>query len=130
MLDKILVLLALTATAKLTDATYFYNSSRPLVIAHRGSSGHFPEHSIGSYTDAYLAGADFVELDLQITKDNVLIAQHDPTLNGTTNARIYSQMSSFAAREQEVLYVSDKVFYNDWLVNDFTLNELKMLNRR
>ena len=55
--------------AVLTDASYFYDSERPLVVAHRGASGHFPEHSIAGYTDAYFGGADFIELDLQITSD-------------------------------------------------------------
>ena len=50
--------------AKISTATYLYNSERPLVISHRGSSGHFPEESLGAFTDAYLAGADFIELDL------------------------------------------------------------------
>jgi glycerophosphoryl diester phosphodiesterase len=38
---------------------------------------HFPEHSIGGYTDAWLAGADWIELDLNMSRDNELIVQHD-----------------------------------------------------
>ena len=64
-----LATLSTLTEAKLTTAPYFYNKDRPLVISHRGSSGHFPEHSLGSYVDAYYGGADFIELDLQITKD-------------------------------------------------------------
>jgi len=58
----------------MTDASYFYRTDRPLLISHRGSFGHFPEHSLGGYTDAYYGGADYIELDLQITKDGHLIA--------------------------------------------------------
>jgi glycerophosphoryl diester phosphodiesterase len=60
-------LLSTLTTAKLSNAPYFYNKTRPLVIAHRGASGQFPEHSVGSYSSAYYYGADYVELDLQIT---------------------------------------------------------------
>ena len=72
-----LAILSALAESKLTTAQYFYNKERPLVISHRGSFGHFPEHSLGGYVDAYYGGADFIELDLQITKDGQLVAQHD-----------------------------------------------------
>ena len=72
-----LAALSTMTEAKITTAPYFYNKDRPLVISHRGSSGHFPEHSLGGYVDAYYGGADFIELDLQITKDGQLVAQHD-----------------------------------------------------
>jgi glycerophosphoryl diester phosphodiesterase len=57
-------LLATLATSKLSNAAYFYNRTRPFVIAHRGASGQFPEHSVGSYSSAYYYGADYVEIDL------------------------------------------------------------------
>lgn len=63
------LLAAQQAEAILSDATYFYNTERPLVIGHRGSFGHFPEESIPSFDDAYYGGADFVEMDLQVSKD-------------------------------------------------------------
>ena len=53
-----------SAQAKLSEATYLYNKDHPLVIAHRGSTGHFPEHSLAGYADAVYNGADYVELDL------------------------------------------------------------------
>ena len=61
------------ASAKMTEASYFYNTSKPLIMAHRGSFGHFPEHSLASYEDAYYGGTDFIEMDLQLTKDGYLI---------------------------------------------------------
>lgn len=51
-------------SAKLSNASFFYNKTRPLVLAHRGASGEFPEHTLGAYTSAYFYGADYVELDL------------------------------------------------------------------
>ena len=58
---------------KMSEASYFYREDRPVLIAHRGSSGLYPEHSIGGHIHAYHAGADFIEIDLQITKDGVLV---------------------------------------------------------
>ena len=66
--------------AKLTDASYFYNEDRPLVMAHRGSTGHFPESSEPGFADAFYSGADFVELDIQVSKDGILVINHDLSL--------------------------------------------------
>jgi glycerophosphoryl diester phosphodiesterase len=86
-MNKVIVIVFLSQLGHslLSEAKYFYNFDRPIVVAHRGSSGHFPEESIGAFTDAYLGGADFVELDLQISQDGILVAMHDPTLKGSTN---------------------------------------------
>src|SRR5260221_5607140 len=54
-------------------------------IAHRGASGYAPEHTLASYKLAMEQKADFVEPDLAVTKDNVLICLHDDTLEPTTN---------------------------------------------
>ncbi len=55
----------------------------PLVIGHRGASGHAPEHTLPAYDLALEMGADFIEQDLQLTKDGVLVVLHDPTLDRT-----------------------------------------------
>ena len=54
-----------------------------LAIGHRGASGYAPEHTIASYDLALELGADYLEQDLQLTKDGVLVALHDPTLDRT-----------------------------------------------
>src|SRR5262245_36866007 len=59
---------------------------KKLLIAHRGASAYAPEHTIEAYRLAIEQGADFVEQDLQITKDGVLICLHDLTLERTTDA--------------------------------------------
>ena len=61
-----------------TNCSYFSNPGRPLVVAHRGSCGLFPEHSAAAYTSAYYEGADFIEPDLQVTKDGILLVMHNP----------------------------------------------------
>jgi glycerophosphoryl diester phosphodiesterase len=55
----------------------------PLVIGHRGASGTAPEHTIASYDRAIALGADYIEQDLQMTRDSVLVVMHDPTLDRT-----------------------------------------------
>jgi glycerophosphoryl diester phosphodiesterase len=59
---------------------------RPIVIAHRGASNYLPEHTMEAYRLAVQQGADFIEPDLFITADGVLVARHDRSLNATTNA--------------------------------------------
>lgn len=84
--------------------------AQPQVIAHRGASGYLPEHTLGGYELAIRMGADYIEPDLQITKDGALVAIHDDTLNRTTNVA-----SLFAQRN------------GGYKVSDFTLAEIKTL---
>jgi glycerophosphoryl diester phosphodiesterase len=58
----------------------------PLVIAHRGNSAHRPENTLASFASALELGADFVEFDVQLTKDGEVVVIHDPTLDRTTDA--------------------------------------------
>lgn len=57
-----------------------------LNIGHRGASGYAPEHTFAAYDLALEQGADYIEIDLQMTADGVLVALHDPTLNSTAEA--------------------------------------------
>lgn len=59
--------------------------NRPITIGHRGSSGYEDEHTIESYQMALDMNADYLELDLQLTKDNVLICMHDTKVDRTTS---------------------------------------------
>ncbi|WP_059172145.1 glycerophosphodiester phosphodiesterase [Bacillus sp. FJAT-27445] len=56
-----------------------------IIIGHRGASAYAPEHTIASYELAHLLGADYLEIDLQMTKDGHLIAMHDKTVDRTTD---------------------------------------------
>jgi glycerophosphoryl diester phosphodiesterase len=56
------------------------SGNAPLVIGHRGASGYRPEHTIEAYTLAIEQGANYIEPDLVMTKDGVLIARHEPML--------------------------------------------------
>ena len=65
----------------------FFQSAyaKNLVIAHRGASGYLPEHTLESAVLAFAMNADFLELDVVMTRDGHLIVMHDLTLNATTN---------------------------------------------
>lgn len=52
----------------------------PLLIAHRGASGYQPEHTLAAYELAIAQGADYIEPDLVMSKDGVLLARHEPLL--------------------------------------------------
>ncbi len=58
---------------------------RPQVAGHRGSSGYLPEHTLACMAYAYAAGADYIEQDVVMTRDGVLVVLHDHTLETTTD---------------------------------------------
>ena len=59
---------------------------RPLVIAHAGGDQDYPHSTIYAFSQSAAAGADILELDVQLTADGVLIVQHDDTVDRTTEA--------------------------------------------
>lgn len=62
-------------------------SKHAVIIAHRGASGYAPEHTLAAFRSAIESGADYMEIDLQLTKDGHIIAMHDNTVNRTTGAK-------------------------------------------
>ncbi|WP_434677278.1 glycerophosphodiester phosphodiesterase [Pseudomonas sp. R1-18] len=82
----------------------------PAVVAHRGASFDAPEETIPAYILARDLGADYLEMDVQRTRDGVLIALHDDVLERTTNiAQVFPKRSKDP-------------------VSTFTLAELKQLD--
>lgn len=63
------------------------DTSSVLVVAHRGDWRYAPENSIAAIEHSIETGVDVVELDLQLTKDSVLILMHDSSLDRTTTGR-------------------------------------------
>ena len=55
-------------------------AARPLVIAHRGDSANHADNTVGAYRSALEQGANWVELDVRRTADDVLMAHHDAHL--------------------------------------------------
>lgn len=98
---------------------------RPIVIAHRGASGERPEHTMASYRRAIEQGADFIEPDLVMTRDGVLVCRHENEISGTTDV---GARAEFADRRKEKTV--DGVAATGWWVEDFTLAELKTLRAK
>ena len=98
------------------------NGQQPLVIGHRGASGYRPEHTLASYQLAIQQGADYIEPDLVMTSDGVLVARHEPMLSGTTDIASHAE---FAARRTTRMV--DGIATTDWFASDFTLAEIKTL---
>nr|WP_309734208.1 glycerophosphodiester phosphodiesterase family protein [Chamaesiphon sp. OTE_75_metabat_556] len=111
------------------------DNKAPIVIGHRGASGDRPEHTLAAYKVAIADGADFIEPDLVITKDGVLIARHEPmlavlnadgTLNTTNTSTDIYKRSEFASRKTTKILDGQSV--TGWFAEDFTLAEIKTLN--
>src|SRR3954464_1409840 len=68
--------------------------SAPILIGHRGASGERPEHTLASYELAIAEGADFIEPDLVLTKDNVFVARHENDVTGTTDVADHPEFAS------------------------------------
>ncbi len=94
----------------------------PRVIAHRGASGYRPEHTLAAYELAIEQGADFIEPDLVVTRDGVLIARHENELSITSDVAMRPQ---FAARRRTQRVDGREV--SGWFSEDFTLDEIRSL---
>ena len=95
----------------------------PIIIGHRGASGHRPEHTLAGYRLAAEMGADYIEPDLVSTKDGVLIARHENEIGGTTDAA-----ERFPDRRRTKTI--DGMSVTGWFSEDFTLAEIKTLRAR
>lgn len=103
-------LIGILLMAALTTSQAF---AQKTVIAHRGASGYLPEHTLEAKAMAYAMGADYIEQDLVMTADDVLIVLHDITLDRTTDVA-----ARFPDRAR-----ADGRYY----AIDFTLQEIRQL---
>ncbi len=125
-MSKILPLaLSLFCTIGMSPIQASELSDKPIVIAHRGASGYRPEHTESSYQLAIEQGADFIEPDLVMTKDGVLIARHENEISGTTDVAERPEfMDRYATK------VIDGETFSGWFTEDFTLAEIKTLKAK
>ncbi|WP_435927217.1 glycerophosphodiester phosphodiesterase [Dryocola sp. BD613] len=91
----------------------FAQAAEKIVIAHRGASGYLPEHSLPAKAMAYAQGADYLEQDLVMTRDDRLVVLHDHYLDRVTDV---AQRFPDRARKDGRYYAID-----------FTLDEIKSL---
>lgn len=98
---------------------------RPWIIAHRGASGLRPEHTLEAFRLGIAQGADFVEPDLVMTRDGVLVARHENEISGTTDVADRPQFA-----ERRATKTVDGRELSGWFTEDFTLEELRTLRAR
>ncbi len=91
----------------------FSQANKKIVIAHRGASGYLPEHTLEAKAMAHAYGADYLEQDLVMTKDDKIIVLHDPHLDRVTDVQ-----DQFPGRQRK-----DGRFH----AIDFTLEEIRSL---
>jgi glycerophosphoryl diester phosphodiesterase len=108
-----LALALLLSAGMAADAQY----TRKTLVAHRGASAYAPEHTFAAYKLALAQGADYVEQDLQITKDGAIVCLHDLTLERTTNVEEVFPDRFTTDGDQKT-----------WPVSAFTLAEIKRLD--
>jgi len=97
----------------------------PIVIGHRGACGYVPEHTLVSYFLAAQQGADYLEPDLVMTRDGVLVARHENEIGGSTDVSARPQFTG-----RRTTRSVDGVEVAGWFTEDFTLAELKTLRAR
>ncbi|MBU1075400.1 glycerophosphodiester phosphodiesterase [Patescibacteria group bacterium] len=114
-------------------------------IGHRGACGYEPENTLISFKKAIELGADMIELDVHLTKDNEVVVIHDETLNRTTNGKgglrekDLSEIKSYRTKEkdqeiptlQELIdEVKDKVEINiEIKLEDTAMEVVKIVKR-
>ena len=97
-------------------------SAKLELFGHRGACALRPEHTLASYARAIADGADFVEPDLCVTRDGVLVARHEPNITETTDV---ASRPEFASRK--TTKTIDGETQTGWFTDDLTLAELKTL---
>ncbi|KAJ2787664.1 hypothetical protein GGI15_000554 [Coemansia interrupta] len=101
----------------------------PQLVGHRGEKAFMPEHSLGSYWQAALEGADYIEPDLGLTKDGHLVVNHNEYLGETTNI---ASIEPLAYLRTNKTWVDDttgmnQTVTNEWFISDMTLEQVKMV---
>lgn len=102
-------------------AEVFAPYDKKTLIAHRGASGYAPEHTLEAYRLAIEQGADYVEQDLQMSKEGILVCLHDLALERTTDVQ-----EVFPDRYRDIQ--RDGETERHWVVADFSLEAIKQLD--
>jgi glycerophosphoryl diester phosphodiesterase len=108
--------------ARSTRAHRVNSVHHPYIVAHRGASGYRPEHTLDAYRVAIALGADFIEPDLVVTSDGVLVARHENELSTSTDV---AARPEFAGR-RTTKDVNGRAV-TGWFVEDFTAAEVATL---
>lgn len=109
------------------------------IFAHRGFSGEYPENTMLAFKKAWEVGCDGIELDVQLTKDDVIVIMHDETIDRTTNGSgslrdyTYEQLCRFNCSGRfDKKYGFQKIptlqEYLDWVKDTELLTNIELKN--
>jgi len=93
----------------------------PIIVGHRGVAGTFPENTRASVQAAIDMGLPWVEVDVQPTKDNILVVCHDHTINRCSNGK--GRIDDFTLEE---LYQFD---FGSWFASEFSNEKIMTLEQ-
>lgn len=102
-----------------------FTNQSPIIIAHRGASGYRPEHTLASYELAIDLGADYIEPDLVMTKDGILIARHENEISETTDIVDHAEFAYLRTTK-----IIDSEIKTGWFTEDLTIAEIKTLRAK
>ncbi|MFZ5816144.1 MAG: glycerophosphodiester phosphodiesterase [Bacillota bacterium] len=77
-----------------------YLMCRPVVIAHQGASGYAPSNTMEAFRKALEQGADILEIDVHLTRDNIVVVSHDETIDRMSNGSGYIKDMTLAELRQ------------------------------
>ena len=136
-LDKIAILSGLAAIFAIFIWIVLPTKCLPTVIGHRGASGAYPEHTKIAYEKAAEMGADYIECDLQLTKDLKLVCSHEAWIKEVSNVGRKYMFKDRLVKEHVFDDDDPKFDWNDrgkivdnYFTFDFTLKELQTLRRK
>ncbi|MEL7292445.1 MAG: glycerophosphodiester phosphodiesterase family protein [Pseudomonadota bacterium] len=92
---------------------------RPIIVGHRGVSGHYPENTKASIEAAISRGLEWVEVDVQPTKDHQLVICHDYTLDRCSNGK--------GRVDQHTLDELKQLDFGSWFSSGFAGEEILTL---
>lgn len=109
---------ALLLPASQTQAADRHDS--PVVFAHRGASAYAPENTLAAVDAADDLGIDWVENDVQLTKDGELVVIHDTNLKRTTDAeQVYPDRAPWAVKDFTAAEIA-RLDAGSWFGTQFT----------
>jgi glycerophosphoryl diester phosphodiesterase len=112
---------SLASMVSITSAQQSPPKKQIWVIAHRGASAYAPENTVPAFTLAAEQGANWVEFDLQLTKDRKVVVLHDNSLERTTDVeQVFPDRARQGGEGEKAA--------PRWMLDDFTLEELKRLD--
>src|SRR5690606_1278247 len=98
----------------------YSHSKKYMKVAHRGAAGYCPENTFASFDRALEMGADYLEIDVQLSKDGEIVVIHDPLVDRTTNGK--GRVASYTFNELH------KLDAGSWFSTEFADERIPAFN--